>query len=71
MVNNTVEKILGFACRNDKPVIICYMGNDGFTQRRVFVRKIEENTMIAYCTVKRGLRSFKIEGILSAQIAEE
>ncbi len=68
---NLVSRTLRFAYDNDKPVIICYMGDDGFTQRRVYVRKVGDKSITAYCTVKRGLRSFKIEGILSAQIAEE
>ncbi len=70
-MGDLVKKTLELALAQDKPVVICYMGKDGFTQRRVYVRKIGSDKVAAYCMARRGLRYFAAEGILSAQIVEE
>lgn len=69
-MNNIVDKTLKFALDNDRPLIICYMSGDNITQRRIYVRKIEDTGVTAYCMQKKSLRKFKKEGILSAHIAE-
>ncbi len=70
-MSDIVLRTLEFAHEGDLPVTVCYMGDDGITQRRVYVRKIEGEKVTAYCTWKRGLRVFRMENILSAQIAED
>lgn len=69
-MSDIVKKTLAFAFENDKPVIVCYMSGDDITQRRIYVRRIEDNKITVYCTAKRALRFFKPEGILSAQLAD-
>lgn len=65
-----VRRTLLLAQRDACPVAICYMGSDGITQRTVYVRKTDEEKLTAYCTQKRGVRVFKLDGILSAQIVD-
>jgi predicted DNA-binding transcriptional regulator YafY len=64
-------RTLRFALENDRPVILCYRGDDGITQRRIYVRKIREGKITAYCTLRKGVRVFREEGVLSAQLAEK
>lgn len=70
-MSDIVERTLKFAYENDKPVTVCYLGKEGISQRRVYVRKIDEGKVTVYCTQKRAIRVFRLDGILSAQIAEE
>ena len=66
-----VDTVLKQAMRDGLPVVIIYQGEKEMTQRRIFVRGIEDESVTAYCTVKRGLRRFKKKNILSAVIAED
>ena len=68
---NIILTALKSAQKNDKPVTIVYDSKGDITQRRVFVRKLSEDTLFAYCTTKKSIRAFKIQNILSAVIAEE
>ena len=65
-----IRKVLSFAMAENRPVVIIYSGKDGISQRRIYIRKIDENGVTAYCTLKKGVRKFKIENILSAVIGE-
>jgi len=69
-MSDIVRRTLELAREKGEPVIICYMGCDGITQRRVYVRKLDEERLTAYCTEKRAVRMFRTTGILSAQMAE-
>lgn|GEM_PF-1600086 len=66
-----VETVLKQAQSEGLPVIIIYQGEKEITQRRIYVRSMDEESVSAYCTLKRGLRRFKKKNILSAVIAEE
>ena len=70
-MNDVTMRTLKLAHETDRPVIVCYMNDDGFSQRRVYIRKIGEGKITVYCTKARGLRTFREEGILSAQLAED
>lgn len=64
------KSVLKHALDTDSPVIIIYEGKDGISQRRVFVRKLNETGIMAYCTLKKAVRMFKYENILSAVMGE-
>jgi len=64
------DAVLKQALTDDLPVIIIYNGKKEMTQRRIFVRSMGDGYITAYCSVKKGLRKFKTENILSAVIAE-
>ena len=67
---DTTEMILKQALNQDLPVIIIYNGRDEITQRRIYIRGMDEDSVTAYCTVKKGIRKFRRENILSAALAE-
>ena len=68
---DTTEKILKQALLEDLPVIIIYNGKNEMTQRRIFIRGIDQESVTAYCTAKKGIRKFKKENILSAVLADD
>jgi hypothetical protein len=68
---DTTEMILKQALAEDLPVIIIYNGKQGITQRRIYMRGMDGESVTAYCTVKKGIRKFKRENILSAALAED
>ena len=65
------DKVLKYAMISGKPVVIIYNGKDGISQRRVYIRKLEQDSVTAYCMLKKGVRKFKKSEILSAVIGEE
>lgn len=67
---DNIKKVLNFAMVENKSAVIIYSGKDGISQRRIYVRKIDENGVTAYCTLKKGVRKFKTDNILSAVIGE-
>ena len=67
---DTTEKILKQAAQEDVPVIIIYNGKDGISQRRIYIRAMDDESVTAYCTVKKSIRKFRKENILSAVLAE-
>ena len=69
-MQDITERALKQALQNDLPVIIIYNGKKEMTQRRIFVRSMDEEYVTAYCIVKKGVRKFKKENILSAIIAD-
>jgi hypothetical protein len=69
-MQDITEKVLKQALTNDLPVIIIYNGKKEMTQRRIFVRSMDDECITAYCIVKKGVRKFKKENILSAVLAE-
>jgi hypothetical protein len=69
-MQDVTERVLKQALLNNLPVIIIYNGKKEMTQRRIFVRGMDDEYVTAYCIVKKGVRRFKKENILSAIIAE-
>ena len=69
-MQDITKRALEQALQNDWPVIIIYNGKKEMTQRRIFVRSMDEEYVTAYCIVKKGVRKFKKENILSAIIAD-
>jgi predicted DNA-binding transcriptional regulator YafY len=60
-------KIFLFRCQmNQKPVEIVYISDSGnISQRTITIREIEDTKIKAYCHLRRTLRVFKLENILS------
>ena len=56
---------------SDRPVVIVYLSKDGISQRRIYVRQLSKDILVAYCTKRKSLRKFRISNILSAIPAEE
>lgn len=65
-----IHYILNHSLRNKLPVMIIYQRGPEIKQRKIQVIKIHEDRILAYCYTHRGIRSFKREGILSAQMIE-
>lgn len=65
-----IQYVLKYSLDNRFPVTIIYQKGLEINQRRIQVIKIESGTILAYCYYKKGIRSFKKESILSAQIPE-
>ena len=70
-MDDIILKTLTLCLREDKPAIVIYEGAKGISQRRVYVRKITEQNVTVYCMQKKGLRVFRVDGILSAKVADE
>jgi mitochondrial fission protein ELM1 len=66
-----VEMVLKQALKTGRPVVIIYNGEKEMTQRRIFVRRLDKESVTAYCMDKKGIRRFKKQAILSAVIAED
>ncbi|MBH0166291.1 hypothetical protein IHV12_15315 [Fictibacillus sp. 7GRE50] len=51
---------------NQKPVEIMYISDSGkISQRTITIREIENTKIKGYCHLRRTLRVFKLENILS------
>jgi hypothetical protein len=68
---SVVETVLKRALLEGLPVIIIYRSEKEITQRRVYIRSIDDEFVSAYCTLKKGIRRFKKSSILSAAIQED
>lgn len=63
-----MKKLLLKSKMANQPVDIIYMDQKGkITQRTIFVKRIEDNQVIAYCTFREKQRTFDLENILAAQ----
>lgn len=59
------------ALRGSLPVKIVYEGKEGITERVIIIKKIEDDHVVAYCRMKRKIRSFKMDRILAAVVSYE
>jgi predicted DNA-binding transcriptional regulator YafY len=63
-------KLVESALVNKRPIEIVYQDEKGvLTQRIVRVRNIVADLVVAFCYCRRENRTFKLDGILSAQYA--
>jgi predicted DNA-binding transcriptional regulator YafY len=63
-----VRKLLLKHQMENKPVEIIYLDQKGrITKRTIFVKKIDQDKVIAFCTLRDQNRTFDIENILVAQ----
>lgn len=63
--------IISKAIDDGKKLRMIYQSGDKLSERTVKPYKINDDSLSAYCYLRRAKRSFKLEGILSAQIVEE
>jgi predicted DNA-binding transcriptional regulator YafY len=55
-----------------QPLEIIYLSDKGkISQRVIIVEEIQENKIIAFCKLRNQYRTFKIENILSINIAKK
>ena len=67
MINYIINKSL-----NENIIIqIIYIKNDLITERNIKVKEIYLDKIKAYCYLRKEIRYFKIENILSARIIED
>jgi len=66
-----VDQVLKKAEQTGSPVEIIYLGDKGITQRVIEVRQFKKDKVIAFCRLRREVRYFNIENILSASIYSE
>ncbi|WP_226666099.1 hypothetical protein [Metabacillus litoralis] len=62
-----INYFLTFSLQKNKPITIIYLSNDGkVSQRKVLVKKIGHDKMIAYCFLRHHIRTFTLNNVLSA-----
>ena len=67
MINYIIKKSL-----NENIIIqIIYIKNELITERNIKVKEIYPDKIKAYCYLRKEIRYFKIENILSAKIIED
>lgn len=60
------EHILKASLERGRVITIIYNGESGISERNIKVLEIQDNKIKAYCYLRRQIRFFKIENILSA-----
>jgi predicted DNA-binding transcriptional regulator YafY len=64
-------KLIETALTNQKPIEIIYEDEKGhMTQRIIRVRNVVAGLVVAFCYHRRENRTFRLDGILSAQYAK-
>jgi predicted DNA-binding transcriptional regulator YafY len=66
-----IKYILNKSLKDDIIIQIIYMKKDKITERNIKVKEISEDKVKAYCYLRREIRYFKIENILSAKILND
>jgi predicted DNA-binding transcriptional regulator YafY len=61
-----VEHILKASLERDLIVTIIYSGSTGISERNIQVLELQGNNIKAYCYLRKQVRYFKTENILSA-----
>jgi len=60
------EHILKASLERGRVITIIYNGESGISERNIKVLEIQDNRIKAYCYLRKQIRYFKIENILSA-----
>ncbi|OAS86672.1 hypothetical protein A6K24_03935 [Metabacillus litoralis] len=62
-----LKQYLNLSLENQVPIEIIYLSKCGeFSQRKVLVRRISKEKVVAYCYLRNQIRSFSLDQILSA-----
>ncbi|HHY78727.1 MAG TPA: hypothetical protein GX498_09550 [Clostridiales bacterium] len=61
-----IEHMLRASLEKGRIITIIYNGESGITERNIRVLEIQGNKIKAYCYLRRQVRYFKFENILSA-----
>lgn len=67
-MKDMILKSLNVALRETLPVKIIYEGKDNITERVIVVKSIKDNSVVAYCRLRRRVSSFKLDRILAAEV---
>ncbi|MDW7668877.1 MAG: hypothetical protein SCJ93_08640 [Bacillota bacterium] len=67
MINYIIKKSLD----EDRIIQIIYIKKDIITERKIKVKKIYPDKIKAYCYLRKEIRYFKKENILSAKIIKD
>lgn len=60
-------KFIKFSQENQVPIEMIYLSKDGtFSQRKVIVKKITSEKIVAFCLLRNQIRSFQLDRVLSA-----
>jgi hypothetical protein len=63
-----IDHVLKYSLETHMPINVMYQKGMEISQRQIQVRKIDGDTVQAYCHNKNAIRSFKKENILAAII---
>ena len=63
-----IDHVLKYSLETHMPINVMYQKGMEISQRQIQVRKIEGDTIQAYCHNKNAIRNFKRENILAAMI---
>ncbi len=66
-----IKYILKKSFEDNIVIQIIYDKDDIITKRNIKVKKIYENKIKAYCYLRRDIRFFKIDNILSAKLLKD
>lgn len=61
-----IEHVLKASLERGRVITIIYNGESGISERNIKVLEIQDNKVKAFCYLRRQIRYFKIENILSA-----
>ncbi|MGM0873367.1 MAG: hypothetical protein ACQEWV_00960 [Bacillota bacterium] len=62
-----MKQYLNLSIEKQVPIEIIYLSQGGeFSQRKVLVKKINAEKMMAYCYLRNQIRTFSLDRILSA-----
>ena len=62
-----MKYLLNWSLQNNMPITIIYLsGNGHISQRKVVVKRLNNQKLIAYCYLRKHIRSFSLTNILSA-----
>ena len=68
MMIDMVMKTLQIAYRDSLPVKIIYEGKEDITQRVIVIKSLHDDSVVAYCRLRRRVSTFKYENILAAEL---
>ena len=66
-----IKLTLERAIAEGRRVRMIYQTGDSISERRFKPYELTEDSVIGYCYLRRAKRSFKLSGILSAQLIDE
>lgn len=66
-----IDYLLKQAFEQHTPISIIYKKNNSFSQRKIKIIKLKDDTVWAYCYYRQDYRQFKIQHILSVAKSTE
>ena len=64
--DNVIEHILRASMERSWVITIIYSGSNGISKRNIKVIGLQDNHVKAYCYLRKQVRYFKVDSILSA-----